>query len=131
MVVGKVGSVVMKPATKASSRALGRALNRAGFSKAAGESAHHIVAGDALAADPARTVLKNFGIGINDAANGVFLPQLKESAAASGSSAVIHQNLHTDYYYTVVNDTLSAATTREDALAALASIRDALLKGGL
>jgi RHS repeat-associated protein len=130
MVVGKVGSVVMKPATKASSRALGRALNRAGFSKAAGESAHHIVAGDALAADPARTVLKNFGIGINDAANGVFLPQLKESAAASGSSAVIHQNLHTDYYYTVVNDTLSAATTREDALAALASVRDALLKGG-
>jgi hypothetical protein len=57
----------------ASSKALRAALKGAGFSASAGEAAHHIVAGTAKAAAPARAVLARFGIAINDAANGVLL----------------------------------------------------------
>ncbi|MEZ4310031.1 MAG: AHH domain-containing protein [Polyangiaceae bacterium] len=55
-----------------SSRALGRALGAAGHARPPGSAAHHIVAGNAPAAAPARAVLEKFGIGINDAANGAF-----------------------------------------------------------
>lgn len=37
-------------------------------------AAHHIVAGTAQKAQQARAVLEKFGVGINDAINGVFLP---------------------------------------------------------
>jgi hypothetical protein len=73
--------------------------------------------------------LEDFGIGINDAANGVFLPATGSSPNAMG--AAVHASLHTKRYYEVVNELLAAAKTRERALAILAEIRQKLLAGGL
>jgi RHS repeat-associated protein len=102
----------------ASSRKLGRALEAAGHVRPPNSHAHHIVAGGAPAAERARGVLERFGIGINDAANGVFLP------------AAYHRSMHDGAYYTMVNRLLGAATSRAEAEAALGAIRDALLSGG-
>jgi A nuclease family of the HNH/ENDO VII superfamily with conserved AHH len=97
-----------------SSRALGRALEAAGHARPPGSAAHHIVAGGAERAAPARAVLDRFGIGINDAANGAFLP--------SG----VHARIHTNAYYETVNSALSQATTRQEALQVLEALRRGL-----
>jgi hypothetical protein len=102
-----------------SSRALGRALEGAGHVRAAGSAAHHIVAGGAGKAAEARGVLERFGIGINEASNGVFLP--------SG----VHAPIHTNAYYEAVNNALRQATTRQEAVQALDAIRQSILGGGL
>jgi hypothetical protein len=93
-----------------SSRALGRALEAAGHVRPPGAATHHIAAGSAKAAAPARAALERFGIGINDAANGVFLPPN------------VHAPLHTNAYYDAVNSALGQATTRQEALEVLDTI---------
>jgi RHS repeat-associated protein len=112
-----------------SSKALAAAMEAAGVTGGAGKAAHHIVAGSAEAAAPARQVLTRFGIGINDAANGVFLPGNLATENAAG--AAVHSTIHTSAYYDTVNTMLGAATTRAEALDALGSIRQSLLGGGL
>ena len=87
-------------------------------------AAHHIVAGASKHALEARRVLWKFGISINDAANGVFLPIVEGVADAS-----YHPRLHTKEYYDKVNELLSYATTRDEALEILAQIRMQLLNG--
>jgi hypothetical protein len=104
--------------TRASSRALGRALEAAGHARPPGAVAHHIVAGSAARAAQARAALESFGIGINEAPNGVFL------------EASVHARIHTTAYYNAVNQALRQATTREEALQALDAIRQGLLSGG-
>jgi RHS repeat-associated protein len=120
----RIGAGALAP----SSRALAAALEKAGFARGAGEVAHHIVAGSAKAAAPARAVLTRFRIGINDAANGVFLPG--NLAAKKAVGAAVHSTIHTNAYYSTVNSMLRAATTREEALAALGAIRQGLREGG-
>src|SRR5262249_36152233 len=66
--VRSAGARLTAQAIAPSSRALGTALEEAGFARGEGEAAHHIVAGSADVAAPARAVLQRFGIGINDAA---------------------------------------------------------------
>jgi RHS repeat-associated protein len=114
---------------KASSDALAKALENSGESRPVGSAAHHIVAGNAKAAAPARAVLERFGIGINESSNGVFLPASRGSVNFYGRA--VHSTLHTNTYYESVNGILSQATTRQEALEALDSIRQALLTGGL
>ncbi len=70
----------------------------------AGAATHHIVAGGAEAAAPARAVLQRFGIGINDAVNGVFLPASR--AAPNAAGAAVHSTVHTRAYYQAVNEAL-------------------------
>lgn len=112
-----------------SSKALGQSLEAAGHARLPGSAAHHIVAGNAPAALRAREVLRRFGIGINDAANGVFLPASRAIPNAAG--AAVHSTVHTNSYYMTVNQTLATATTRAEAEMALEAIRRALLSGGL
>jgi hypothetical protein len=57
-----------------SSRVLGRALEAAGHFRPPSSAAHHIVAGTAKIAADARAALRRFGIALDDAVNGVFLP---------------------------------------------------------
>ncbi len=76
-----------------------------------GSHAHHIVASGSKFAEPARAALQRFGIGIDDAANGVFLP------------AEIHNKIHTGAYYDMVNSALSQVTSREQALGVLSMLR--------
>jgi RHS repeat-associated protein len=97
------------------SSALGRNLEDAGYDRLQGEDAHHIVAATALLADPARQVLGSVGMNINDPNNGVFLD--------SG----YHQSLHTNLYYTTVNNIMQGAVMYGDAAARLGGIRYMLL----
>jgi hypothetical protein len=80
-------------------------------------AAHHIVAGGANYPNAvnARNLLKEANIDINEAANGVSLP--------NGSKYVIdevfpHQNIHTKVYYEIVYSRLSesAPTKRREEL---------------
>ena len=77
-----------------------------------------MVAGKADGAKVSQTILQKFGVGINDAENGVFLP------------GKVHDHLHTHAYYRAVEKELGMATTREEAIDILASIRYGLLNGG-
>ncbi|MEP7042574.1 MAG: AHH domain-containing protein [Dokdonella sp.] len=113
-----IGSLAMAAFSRSgASKALGRALERAGYVRGKGEVAHHLVAWDALLAGPARKILKRFGIDINEAANGVFI------------SRAMHNHLHTRAYYDAVYDELLMANSREEALAILDRIRRRILAG--
>lgn len=112
-----------------SSRALAAAMEAAGMTRPAETAAHHIIAGAAPAAERARAMLGRLGIGINEAANGVFLPASRTSTNVTG--AAVHSTLHTNEYYARVNELLGAARTREEAEAILGVIRDRLQAGGL
>lgn len=112
-----------------SARALGKALEAAGHARPPGAAAHHIVAGKAAAAAKARDVLQRFGIGINDAVNGLFLPTMRSSPNPSG--AAVHSTLHTKRYYNTVNQILDVARTRAEVEAILRALRESLLSGGL
>jgi hypothetical protein len=112
----------------ASSRALGAALEEAGFARGAGEAAHHIVAGAAPEAAAARGILQRLGIGINDAANGVFLPGTR--AAENAAGAAVHSTIHTSAYYQAVTRALGGATTQQEAIDILQGIGQSLQSGG-
>jgi hypothetical protein len=62
---------------------------------------------------------------LDEIVNGVFLPAAREYAA----QAMNHLTLHTTRYYTAVNDALANVATREQAVEALAVIKQALLSG--
>ena len=112
-----------------SSRELAANLEGAGLLRSPETAAHHIVAGSADAAAPARDVLARFGIDINSAENGVFLPANRSASNPSG--AAVHSTLHSGAYYETVNALLLSATTRAEAIDALGYLREALLRGDL
>jgi hypothetical protein len=112
---------------RASSRALGVALEASGVQRPEGYAAHHIAAGADPRAEFARGILKKFGIGINDASNGVFLPADRATQVIAGET--IHSTLHTKKYYEAVNDALAKANTRQQVIDILQSIRLALQSG--
>lgn len=97
-------------------------------------AAHHIVAGSAQEAEIARKILKNVGIDINAAENGVFL--CMKSNICSGS---IHAGGHSKAYYEAVNEALTTAYEsaysmqgKKDAVvAALNDLANQLRKGEL
>ena len=85
-------------------------------------AAHHIVAGEAEKANEARSILYKFGIDINAAENGVFLPIEK-----GVSNASYHPSLHTSEYYSKVNTLLRGAQSKQEVLWTLEYIRNELL----
>jgi hypothetical protein len=105
---------------RASSRALARHLDASGIQRPPGYAAHHIAAG----ADPrgqfARSVLRKFGIGINDVVNGVFLPANRATQVIAGET--IHSTLHTKEYYDAVNEELMDAKSRQEVIDRLRNI---------
>lgn len=126
--VAGTSTAAASTSARASAQALARALEAAGHSRPPGAAAHHIVAGNARLADPARKILRKLGIGINEASNGVFLPATRTSPNPTG--AAVHSTLHTRVYYRQVNRRLGSATTRAQAERILAEIRQILLDGG-
>lgn len=125
---GGVAANTTAELSRPSSRVLGANLEAAGAVRPAGSAAHHIVAGSAARAAEARAVLQRYGIDINDAGNGVFLPARMTSPNPTG--AAVHSTIHTNAYYAEVNSLLGQATTRGEALDALAYVRSQLLSGG-
>ena len=88
---------------------------------------HHLGGSDAR--QPAAAVLAQFGIGINDAANGVFLPATRASLNMIG--ATVHSTVHTRAYYQHVNEMLRQVTSRQEALEVLDALRQVLLTGAM
>ena len=85
---------------------------------------HHIVAGKDKRAASARAILLKYGIDINDAVNGVFLPTVKNV-----SPAAYHRSLHTKKYYDNVNEMLNKATSKQEVIDVLETIYTELLNG--
>jgi RHS repeat-associated protein len=101
-----------------SSKALGQALEAAGYARPAGSAAHHIVAGTAKKAAPARAMLQRYGIGINEASNGVFL------------QTSVHARIHTTAYYEAVNIAAAQSANRMQLIEVLSAIRQSISSGG-
>lgn len=76
-----------------------------------------------------RKILAKFGIEIDDGVNGVFFPATTKSVNPKG--ALVHSTLHTNDYYSRINDVLKAAKNRADAFQKLKRIRETLLDGTL
>ncbi len=98
-----------------------------GVQRPPGYAAHHIVAGNDQRAAAAREILKQFGISINAAVNGVFLPADKEAEIINGEA--VHSSLHTRDYFDAVEDALKMAKAREEAADVLRRIGRALQSG--
>ena len=108
-----------------SSRELADNMGKAGIPRSTDTAAHHIVAENERRAEEARRILNRFGVGINSADNGVYLPDKPESTAPG----IYHRGLHTNTYYNEVNDRLRGAASRNEVLEALEDIRTELLNG--
>lgn len=65
--------------------------------------------------------MKKFNIGINDEANGVFLPTDR-----THGTGTYHRNLHTKVYYEKINRILGDANTREEVIYLLRDIAEQL-----
>jgi hypothetical protein len=80
--------------------------------------AHHIVARSARAAEGAKEILRQHGIKVSDAVNGVFLP------------AAQHARMHTNEYYRQVERFLREAKSRDDAIRILRDMARRLSESG-
>lgn len=74
-----------------------------------------------------REILEDFGIDIDSAENGVFLPANKRSPNPNGSS--VHSRIHGNQYYLDLVTSLRQASNRAEAVDVLQSFRSALLSG--
>jgi len=107
-------------ARKEASILLRKALEAAG-ENGKGFAAHHIVEWGRSSAAPARAKLAEYGIDINSALNGVFLPQ-----RAGGGG---HYSTYPRKYTRAVNDALRDARSPEDVIDILNRIRDGIRNG--
>jgi hypothetical protein len=115
------------------SRKLGRNMIRAGCAKPVGTSpeAHHIVAKarKTQAAIRARELLRDYGVDVDEAANGVWLPK---SANPSVTRAMRHSTMHNETLDQHIFDRLKAAADiggQPGIRQALAQIRGEMLNG--
>ena len=111
---------------KKDSYVLGKNLEAAGYARPEDAAAHHMVASGSrnASAEQSRALLDKFGIKVNDAVNGVFLPDSNDSSAPGAN----HRQLHTKKYYDAVLDRLQQAQSKQDAIEVLNGIRDQLLR---
>ena len=124
--VALVGAVVeASPLPAPRGSRLAQNLLRSGEGRGAEEAAHHIVARGAQAAAPARAALARVGVDIDEAANGVVLPAVRDYVGRAAN----HLTLHTRAMYTAVNKLVVEVRTREEAVGVLNMIKD-LLKNG-
>lgn len=100
-------------------------LDALGVARPSNAAAHHLVAGTDSRAGLARSILVREGIDINEAANGVFLPQ---SRRVQQAPVMTHSTIHTDAYYLELTRRLAGAapgTVRET----LRSVADDIADG--
>ncbi len=112
-------------------RTLSRNVVKAtGQARPADACAHHIVAANDPAADSSKVLLSDWGIGINDADNGVFLPASKVGMAGY-PSAVKHTSWHSPQYHFAVYVRLVVQNDTATGRAELKAIKSDLLDGRL
>lgn len=86
--------------------------------------AHHIVGNET---PYAAKKMEEFGIDRNAPANGILLP----NDASSPLKGSIHSGRHLQEYYNTVEQRMTMATTREEALEVLQSLKEDLFSGDL
>ena len=90
------------------SRTLARNIKKAsGAAKHTQADAHHIVAAADKRARRARGFLFRWGIGINDADNGVYLPKKWTSQVPGLEDATAHEVIHTTAYHLAITAKLA------------------------
>jgi hypothetical protein len=90
------------------SRTLARNIkNATGDAKHAEADAHHVVAAGDKRARRARGFLFRWGIGINDADNGLYLPKKWSSQVPGAEDATAHEVIHTTAYHLAVTAKLA------------------------
>lgn len=90
-------------------------------------AAHHIVANKDLRSADSRRLLKEFDIDINSAENGVWLPHNDRQPE---SGLTYHGDTFGKEYFYYVNEKLKNVNSRQEALDALADIKQVLKTGG-
>jgi len=110
---------------KSASEKLGDSLEASGYARPADTDAHHIVPVNAGKLDNIRAKLKSFGISIDDAPNGVFLPGVRGSEA----EGAYHRSLHSNDYYNQLQRDFQNVGSKNDAIDVLDRIRGQLLNG--
>jgi len=110
------------------SQILGQNLEAAGRPRPAeGYDPHHILPSEKWAElDDLRQQFAEWGIDLNDAANGVWLPG---SGAPSDAAGSYHERIHNSEYRRAVQRAFEGVTSHEDALATLDRIRTQLEAG--
>ena len=93
-----------------------------------GVAAHHVVEGNDPAAIASRRILEQFGIDINDAANGIFLPSDSNRSIFKGA---VHKTHHTEEYSEYVYRELKDCKSREEVIKKLTEIKHHLYDGKL
>ncbi|WP_233273580.1 AHH domain-containing protein [Streptomyces broussonetiae] len=126
MLAGKT-PVLVHNTCSSNAKILGENMEAAGTVRPPETAAHHIVASTSPKAAAARQQLAKFGIDINDADNGVFLP--RGSASVNPSGASVHSRIHTNDYYTYVNDMIGGARNADEARDVLGYLRSQLQGG--
>ncbi|WP_159025290.1 RHS repeat-associated core domain-containing protein [Streptomyces pluripotens] len=119
--------VLVHNTCSSNAKILGENMEAAGTVRPPETAAHHIVASTSPKAAAARQQLAKFGIDINDADNGVFLP--RGSASVNPSGASVHSRIHTNDYYTYVNDMIGGARNAGEARDVLGYLRSQLQGG--
>ena len=85
--------------------------------------AHHIVGGSHPVAQQSRSLLTKYGVGVNEAINGILLPM------DNVTGVVRHQETFCRAYYEAVQNLLKDASSKDDVLDILDDIQDMLLNG--
>jgi hypothetical protein len=101
---------------------------KAGIIRPPGVAAHHIVPAALKkfpSAEQARNILIKFGISVENAANGVYLPAKFEDAVRAAYHGSVHSRRYCDELYF----RLRTARSKEEALLVLNQIRKELLAG--
>ena len=111
--------------SRPSSRVLRKNMKAAGIEEPDyPNAAHHIIAGGDKRAKELRDMLKEYGIDINSADNGVFLPTEKNV-----SEAAYHRRLHTEDYYKNIEKAFQNVDSKDEIIDILHEIREQLLNG--
>ena len=113
-------------------RTLARNMDaQSGQSRPDSVCAHHIVATQDIRAEESRTIIFGWGIGINDADNGVYLPQFAGTPVPSMPDAPLHGPIHTARYHSNVLFRLGFGESddREGGRAILRDIKQELTDG--
>ena len=105
--------------------------NQTGVAKPLGAATHHIVACTEPLAAGSRAKIFGWGLGINDADNGVYLPISRKSVVASLPTATPHGPIHTEKYHLNVFARLRlvAATDPEAGRARLRAMKSEMVAG--
>uniref|UniRef100_UPI0009DC16A9 RHS repeat-associated core domain-containing protein n=1 Tax=Chitinilyticum litopenaei TaxID=1121276 RepID=UPI0009DC16A9 len=110
------------------SKALGQNMEKAGIPRPKNTTPHHIAGDTGQAAQPGLAILKKHGIGVDDAANGVFLPNRGNTDLST--PGILHNGRHPNKYIEAVNKRLHKADVKggkQAVLNELNAIRTELL----